>query len=225
MNIKEKIGQRIKEARLAKGFTLKTLEELTDDLKQTRISNWERGDRTPGPEEIKQLANALEVSPAYLMCLTDEKQTKKIPGLGALIPLLDHQKACDPKAFIQGIKNGENKVELSFIPVSAELSSRIGEYAFALKMTDDSMFPELRMQDILIIDPHFKFHPGSLVVVTLYDEKEVLVRRYKQLTLSKEANPFELCAENENWGNIIIDKMSDSTIVGVVLSIVRNLEG
>lgn len=79
MSIKEQIGQRIQAARLEKGLTRKALAELTNDLKQSRINNWERGDRTPGPEEIKQLAKALEVSAAYLMCLTDEKQPKKYP--------------------------------------------------------------------------------------------------------------------------------------------------
>ena len=53
MNIKEKIGQRIMTERKAKGLTRKALAELTDDLKQSRINNWEHGTRTPGPEEIR----------------------------------------------------------------------------------------------------------------------------------------------------------------------------
>ncbi|WP_392536726.1 helix-turn-helix domain-containing protein [Legionella sp. 227] len=221
MNIKEKIGQRIHEERLARGLTRKALEELTDDLKQSRISNWERGDRTPGPEEIKQLAKALDVSPAYLMCLTDEKRPKKIPGLGALIPILDHQQACDPKKFIQTLKTEHNQDEISFIPISAELTTRIGENAFALKMKDESMHPELRVNDILIIDPNSELQPGSLVVTQLNEDNEVIVRRYKQLALSKEFNPFELRAENDNWGNIKIDKKADAIIIGVIVCIVR----
>ena len=67
--IKEKIGQRIYEARKAKGLSQQGLANLTTDLKQSRINNWENGLRTPGPEEIKQLANALEVPAAFLMCL------------------------------------------------------------------------------------------------------------------------------------------------------------
>ncbi|CAM2778666.1 S24 family peptidase [Legionella worsleiensis] len=221
MNIKEKIGQRIQEERIAKGLTRKALEELTDDLKQSRISNWERGDRTPGPEEIKQLARALDISPAYLMCLTDEKRPKKIPGLGSLVPLLDHHQACDPKGFIQRVRNEHNSDEISFIPISSELSTRLGENAFALKMKDESMHPELRVNDILIIDPNSELHPGSLVAAQLNEENEVIVRRYKQLTLSKEFNPFELRVENDNWGNIKIDKVTDAIIIGVIVCVVR----
>ena len=209
MNIKQKIGQRIQEERMAKGFTRKALEELTGDLKQSRISNWERGDRTPGPEEIKQLAKALDISAAYLMCLTDEKKPKKIPGLGALIPVIDHHQACDPQTALQTIKSESNAEKLSFIPVSAELTARLGEYAFALKMKDESMHPELRVNDILVIDPDLKVQPGSLVAARLNEENDVIVRRYKQLAASKEFKPFELRAENDNWGDIKIDKITD----------------
>ncbi|KTC73172.1 transcriptional repressor DicA [Legionella bozemanae] len=221
MNIKERIGQRIQEERIAKGLTRKALEELTDDLKQSRISNWERGDRTPGPEEIKQLAKALDISPAYLMCLTDEKRPQKTPGLGLLIPILDHQQACDAKEFIQTMRNEHNLDKIDFIPISAELSTHIGENAFALKMKDESMHPELRVNDILIIDPNSEPHPGSLVVAQLNEDNEVIVRKYKQLVLSKEFNPFELRAENDNWGNIKIDKVTDAKIIGVIACIVR----
>ena len=76
MSIKEKIGQRILDERKAKGLTRKALAELTGELKVSRINNYERGDRTPGPTEIKLLADALEVSPSYLMCLTDSREGK-----------------------------------------------------------------------------------------------------------------------------------------------------
>jgi len=219
MNIKEKIGQRIKEERLSKGFTLKTLEELTDDLKQSRISNWERGDRTPGPEEIKQLAVALDVSPAYLMCLTDEKQPKTIPGLGALIPLLDHQQACDLSAFIHAVKNEQALENISFIPVSAELSVRLGEYAFALKMANDSMAPEMRMNDIQIIDPSISPNPGDYVVVKISSTNDVIVCQYKKLSYTSPE--FELLTLNDNWPNITVNESVRVEIIGKVVQNIR----
>lgn len=223
MNIKEKIGQRIQAERLAKGLTRKALEELTDDLKQSRISNWERGDRTPGPQEIKQLAKALDISAAYLMCLTDEKRPKTIPGLGALVPLLNHQQACYPKITIQAIKDGQDG-EINYLPISSEISSALSENTFALKMKDESMHPELRVNDILVIDPNLTLHPGSVITVKLYDENEVIVRRYKQLSVSREFNPFELIAENDHWGNIKVNQVSDCLIIGVVRCIIRYCE-
>lgn len=219
MNIKEKIGQRIQEERQAKGLTRKALEELTDDLKQSRISNWERGDRTPGPEEIKQLAKALDVSPAYLMCLTDEKRPKRIPGLGALIPLLDHQQACDPKACIQTIKNEQNLDKISFMPVSAELSVHLGEYAFALKIVDDSMMPEMRVNDIQIVEPSIYPNPGDYVVVRISGKDDVIICQYKKLSYTSQE--FELLTLNDNWPNITVNESVQVNIVGKVMQNIR----
>ncbi len=91
-------------------------------------------------------------------------------------------------------------------------------------MNDLSMIPELRMDDILIIDANLKLHPGSLVVAKLYDGNEVIIRRYKQLTLSKEFSPFELCSDNDHRGNIKVSKISEGIIIGVIVCIVRRIE-
>lgn len=223
MNIKEEIGRRIYEARKAKGLTRKALAEATDDLKPSRINNWERGDRTPGAEEIKQLSKVLEVSPAFLMCLTDEKQPKKIPGLGALIPLLDHKQACEPQKYIQTIKSGGNVDAVTFIPVSSQVSSNLGEYVFALKMIDDSMEPELRRGDILIIDPDKLPNPGEFLVAKLEDNDAVIIRRYKQLAATRNVHAFELQAINNNWATIRIDNTDTNKIVGSLISLIRKM--
>lgn len=221
MNIKEKIGERIFQERQAKGLTRKALAELTDDLKPSRINNWERGIRTPGPEEIKQLAEALEVAPGYLMCLTDDKQIKtEFPWLGALIPLLNANQTCDPKTYIQSIKEDCETGSVSFIPLSPELSKQLGENAFAFRMLDDSMVPELKSGDILIINPDKNVQPGELVVAQ--DNDEVVVRRYKQLSADKLNKEYELIALNDNWANIRVQQDRHHQIVGVVLTLIRS---
>lgn len=221
MNIKEKIGDRIFQERKSKGLTRKALADLTDDLKPSRINNWERGIRTPGPEEIKQLAQALNVAPGYLMCLTDDKQIQKeFPWLGALIPLLNTQQACNPKTFIQSIKEDWESSSVSFIPLSPELSKKLGENAFAYCMQDDSMTPELKSGDILIINPDKNVQPGELVVAQNNDE--VVVRRYKQLSADKPNKEYELIALNDNWANIRVQHDSHHQIVGVVLTLIRS---
>lgn len=72
--MKKEIGRRISDARKEKGFTLKKLGEKAGGLSPTRIANWEHGLRTPGPLEVKQLAAALDISPAFLMGFTEEKE-------------------------------------------------------------------------------------------------------------------------------------------------------
>ncbi|HAU1161713.1 phage repressor [Legionella sainthelensi] len=225
MNIKEKIGQRIMNERKAKGLTRKALAELTSELKISRINNYERGDRTPGPTEIKLLADALEVSASYLMCLTDNREGKmtKSLGMGALIPVLDYKQAIDPAAFIQKIKEDvDTKVE--FIPVSTAVSDSIGKNAFALQIKDDSMMPEFRINDVLIVDPETSHKPGDFVVALIECEQEVIVRKYKQLSASKEAQQFELIALNEDWADVRVGSGEmQAQIIGCGVNLVRSL--
>ncbi len=223
MNIKEKIGQRIRHERTTKGLTRKALAELTEDLKVSRINNYERGERTPGPEEIKQLAKALEVSPSFLMCLSDDKQGRlnKTPGLGALIPVLDYKQAVNPVLFIQQIKEEHYSEKVALIPVSSGLTERIGPNAFAMEVRDDSMTPEFRVNDVLIIDPDTTPNPGDFVVAKLDSDNEVIIRKYKQLSASKTSPAFELIALNEDWASVRVDPDTSCELVGAVISLNR----
>ncbi|KTD05850.1 phage repressor [Legionella gratiana] len=226
MKIKEKIGQRIMSERKAKGLTRKALAELTGELKISRINNYERGDRTPGPTEIKLLADVLEVSASYLMCLTDNREGKmtKSLGMGALIPVLDYKQAIDPAALIQKIKEDvDTKVE--FVPVSSVVSDSISKNAFALRIQDESMIPEFRINDVLIVDPDTSPKPGDFVVALIEGEHEVIVRKYKQLSASKEAQQFELIALNEDWADIRVGSSEmQAKIIGCGVSLVRGLK-
>lgn len=225
MNIKEKIGERIFQERKAKGLTRKALAELTDDLKPSRINNWERGLRTPGPEEIKQLAGALKVAPGYLMCLTDDKEVEQeFPWLGALIPLLDSQQACDPHQIIVQIKN-EAKWDLkNFIPLNPFLSKNLSNNAFGLQVQDDSMSPEFKIGDILIVDPDQPLRPGGIVVAKHQDMNEVIIRRYKQLSADTTVHEYELNPINDNWAGIRVEQAGKYKILGIVLVFFRSLK-
>ncbi|HAT3871014.1 S24 family peptidase [Legionella pneumophila serogroup 1] len=224
MNIKKEIGKRILEARKAKGLTLKALGELAGGLKQTRLTNWEQGVRTPGPEEIKLLAQTLDVSPAYLMCLSDEKQFKETINPSRLIPLLDYQQACEAKLHTDKINEKDANTEVVFISVSSMLLPELSDDAFALKMMDASMSPEIRVNDVLVVDPDIIPRPGSFVVALLENNKEVLIRKYKQLSASKANEEYELVALNHDWADIHVGpKEIQGRIIGSGVSLIRGL--
>ncbi|HGD2616039.1 TPA: LexA family protein [Legionella pneumophila] len=214
LNIKKEIGKRILEARKAKGLTLKALGELTGGLKQTRLTNWEQGVRTPGPEEIKSLARALDVSPAYLMCLSDELQFKEAKNPSQLIPLLDYRQACEASLHT-GAESSGDKV---FISVSTSLQPELSTDAFALKITDDSMMPEIRINDVLVIEPSVLPEPGDFVAVKINGKPETIICQYKKLSYT--SSEFELLTLNDNWPNI---KVSDDINVKIIGVLVQNL--
>ncbi|MFO9347308.1 LexA family protein [Legionella qingyii] len=220
LNIKKEIGRRLLEARKAKGLTLKELGELAGGLKQTRLTNWEQGTRAPGPEEIKQLANALDVSPAFLMCLSDEMQIKKTQSPSHLIPLLDSRKACDVKMYINADYDCELSNNVVLISVSTELLPKLSEEAFALKMTDESMLPEIRVNDVLVIDTLISPKPGDYVVVKVANKSEVIVCQYKKLSFTSPE--FELLTLNDNWPNIKVADGLEIDIVGKVIQKIRS---
>ena len=166
----------------------------------------------------------LDVAPGYLMCLTDDRQvTQEFPWLGALIPLLNAQQACDPKTVNQAIRDEREHDSISFIPLSPSLSQQLGQNAFALHMQDDSMMPEINIGDVLIVDPDEAIRPGKLVVVHFQDSKEATVRRYKQLSTDSSIGGYELLSTNENWGNIRVTPSCGHKTVGVILAFIRVL--
>lgn len=225
LNIKKEIGRRIVEARKAKGLTLKELGERAGGLKQTRLTNWEQGTRTPGPEEIKQLAEALEVSPAFLMCLSDEMGVKRDISHSRLIPLLDSRQACDHAMFLEANSEGAVAGEGVFISVCRELMPNLSNRAFALKIPDESMTPEIRINDVLIVDPGVKPRPGDFIVALLEGEQEVIVRKFKQLSATKDAMDYELIALNDDWAGVKVGgHTGHAQIIGCGINLVRELK-
>ncbi|HAT2126356.1 TPA: helix-turn-helix domain-containing protein [Legionella pneumophila] len=216
MNIKKEIGKRILEARKAKGLTLKALGELAGGLKQTRLTNWEQGVRTPGPEEIKSLARALDVSPAYLMCLSDEQQYKEAKSPSQLIPLLDYRQACEAKLHT-GSEGSSDKV---FISVSTVLLPELSLDAFALRITNDSMIPEIRVHDVLVVEPAIFPEPGDYVAVKIGNKSEVIICQYKKLSYT--SSDFELLTLNDNWPDIRIEHGTVAEIIGKVVQNIRS---
>lgn len=64
--LNKKLGERIRAARIASGFSQ---EDLGDALKLTRssVSLWEKGRSVPEDENLKVLADVLQVTPEYLV--------------------------------------------------------------------------------------------------------------------------------------------------------------
>ncbi|WP_454785387.1 LexA family protein [Legionella sp. WA2024007413] len=221
MSIREKIGKRIHEARKAKGLTRQALADLTDDIKPSRINNWEHGTRMPGPEEITQLAQALEVSPSFLMGLSDKRDGDFgiNSRIGTLIPLLDSKQARDPSSHIQRIKEQFYSDKITFVLVGSEIANQMDENAFALKMRDDSMIPEMRIDDIQIVDPSVSPNPGDFVVAKISGKQDVIICQYKKLSYTSPE--FELLTLNDNWPNITVNESEQAEIVGTIIQIIR----
>ena len=136
---------------------------------------------------------------------------------------MHHEQLDDTKYWIQIIQEGEYDGEITFIPMTIALAKMVGENAFALKMEDESMEPELRRNDVLIVNPDVAPKPGNLVVVKSDDNPEIIIRRYKQVSISKSIQQFELLAVNKNWPDIKSHELTGCKILGTIFYLNRQM--
>ncbi len=70
-------GERIKRARNSTGLSQKDIAEKLG-ITQQSYSNWESGRANPSPENLRKLADILEVSPSYILGWEDENRRDKM---------------------------------------------------------------------------------------------------------------------------------------------------
>ena len=100
------MGEKIKAARKEKGLTQKRLSELLEVSVDT-IKKYERGDRTPRPDTLKQLEEILEVKLFELM--QNKVVLAEFKNTSARVSSI-------PKSWLNelGINEENRKIELSF---------------------------------------------------------------------------------------------------------------
>ncbi len=211
MNIKEKIGKRIAEVRNHRGYTLAELCELTG-FSAGRLSNWERGTRTPGPEEAIALAQAMKIDPAYLLCLVDHVELEAAESNKQrmqLIPCFTIQAIQNDPSIIakkSDHKKNETSAELEQVPIGDQLINVISENSFAIVLSDSSMQPDFLANDVIIIDPARKPKPSDFVLVLHNPSKNILFRKYREKIDNNEKSVVELIPSNADWP---IQKITD----------------
>jgi SOS-response transcriptional repressor LexA len=84
------------------------------------------------------------------------------------------------------------------------------------------MTPEIRVNDVLVIEPTVSPNPGDYVVVKLTNKSEVIVCQYKKLSYTSSV--FELVTLNDNWPNVKGDESIGIEVVGKVKQNIREYQ-
>lgn len=219
MDIRERIGNRITKARKDLGITIKELAARTVELSPARISNWEQGTRSPGPLEAKLLADQLNVSASYLLCLTDNPQGDLVQNLENKfrhIPILSMKDAPHAREILG---QQEPFIFEKTILIDSLNPSIKNSALFATAMEDSSMQPELNPGDIVIVDVELQPDPGNYVLVYLTQKKQTVLRQYRE----SDGCLFQLLASSELWATISIKQSSEAHLIGVVTEIRKYL--
>jgi transcriptional regulator with XRE-family HTH domain len=184
-------GTRIRIARKAKGVTHK---EVADHLGVTEsaVSQWEAGRTFPGPTQITRLATYLQVSVTGILT--------GIPEQADGVPAADNHSDIDdypvdvPVYGVERIGLDGAFLVTSHIVERLKRLPGIAKLAdvYSINIVSDRMAPWAREGDVICISPSRPPSVGSMVVVTMRDEKTgsptTLIKEY----LGRAGTSFKL---------------------------------
>lgn len=204
----ETLGQRIRSLRKARGLSQK---ELQDALGwgDTRLSMYERDQRTPKIDLLRELARALQCSLEDLLNTEELDNGKPIALREATVPLISWVKAGSWAEVNDHLEPGEAMLWIT------PQSTLVSPHTFALRVEGDSMtapngmsFPE---GCIIIIDPERSPKAGDYVVA-----KDIATQKATFKRLTTDGNRWYLKPLNPAYPAIEIDDPS-MRVIGVAI--------
>ena len=174
-------------------------------IAQPTLSELERG-LSDGTKFIVQLASALKVSVVWLESgegLMENDDYNVVPGprIGGEVPIISWVQAGDYRLVVDNFQPGDCEDTVT-------ATIRVKRHTYALRVQGDSMEPDFREGDILIVEPEMDAEPGDFVIAKNGDGEAT----FKKLV--KDGPDWYLKPLNPAYP---MKKMSDSVrIVGVV---------
>lgn len=225
------IAERIKKARERVGLTQVDL-ALAVGVKQQSIQKIEAG-KTKQPRNLEQLAKVLQVRAAWLLSgeapmsyddMEDDSgeyyAESAYSGSAAhpsmrIIPVINHVQAGYAREVVDDYAAGTGFDELALDPATAK---RLSDSAFALVVKGDSMLPDFREEDQVIVDPAVEAKPGNIVVAKIECDNSATLKKYRSRGSDTNGYPvFDLVPLNEDYPTLRVDSDNPGAIVGVVV--------
>ena len=185
------LGQRIRARREELGLTQEQVAQQVG-IKQQSYQAIESGG-VKKPRHLYEISVALKCDMAWLLSGKEKDviNVEKIEIHAHQVPLISYVQAgvwtesCELR----------DSTGFEYIMTSLELSDK----AFALQIKGDSMEPEFKEGDVVIIDPAIKPFPGEFVVAVNGDE-EATFKKYRELGYDEhERMQFELIPLNPDY--------------------------
>lgn len=218
------LGKRIKKARLMAGFNQQALATAISQfgdgrtVTRTAVVQWEsETTRAIEAANLLKAAKVLNVTPEWLQFGTGHMRPTPA-HLDGLLPIICNQRSL-PIVDDASIERDKEDMEFdnirSYIGIDQELANVTSPNTFALEIKGDSMAPEFKAGDIVIIDPDVKPQPGEVIVAKLQTEGTVTLRKYRPIGNDNEI--FELIALNVDWPNILVNSENPAQIIGTLV--------
>lgn len=210
------IGQEIRRRRKASGWTLEQLvdriEKLGGRTDTGNLSRLERGQQGYTDDTLRVIAAALGCSVADLFSGSEDKGNVEMTPVGSRrVPLISYVQAGIWTEITDPYTVGD---AAEWLLTDLELSTS----AFALKIKGESMHPDFRAGDVVIIDPNVEPLPGDFVVAKNGDH-EATFKKYRPRGINENGDTiFELVPLNEDYPSM----RSDTELIRIIGTMVEH---
>lgn len=212
------IAELIRQARNAKGWNQSELARRLNTTRQT-VNHWETGYSAPSRKRAPLVAEILEIPLEALAGDPNRINVERVVSDSVRrIPMLDWVNA-GRGALVEPYEIDGNH---ELVQIDIEVSNR----AFALRVHGESMEPDFRNGDIIIVDPTVEPHSGQFVIAELLGPSpdpgpgEITFKQYRP----RNGTPtFDLMPLNPDYPTITVNKNNPGKIVGTVVGHHRDL--
>lgn len=211
------VGEKIREARLKKGYTQTELAELLGYKSRSSINKIEVEGRDIPRSSVIKFAKALDVTPAYLMGWEDEPKPEQ-----SLYDRFDNLHPVKLKRFplLGEIACGEpiyaEEDHESYVSADADIRAD-----FCLKAKGDSMInADIHDGDVVFIRSQSMVENGEIAAVIIEDEATL-----KRVYYDRENNRLQLIAENPKYVPLVYtgEELNYIRILGKAVTLMREL--
>lgn len=211
------VGEKIREARLKKGYTQTELAELLGYKSRSSINKIEVEGRDIPRSSVIKFAKALDVTPAYLMGWEDEPKPEQ-----SLYDRFDNLHPVKLKRFplLGEIACGEpiyaEEDHESYVSADADIRAD-----FCLKAKGDSMInADIHDGDVVFIRSQSMVENGEIAAVIIEDEATL-----KRVYYDRENNRLQLIAENPRYAPLVYtgEELNYIHILGKAVTLMREL--
>lgn len=223
------MSDRIRSVREEKGWTQTQLGDAVG-VSRAAVSQWENGE-TKGlkPENLVKTSEVLGVNVKWLATGkgpmrdngVNDIATEYAPGLKQVppdtrrIPVISYIQAGDPKRVIDDYSLGQG---FTTIGIDQDMDSTLGPNAFALQIEGESMLPDFKPGDLVIVDPESSVRPGDIVVAKIAGEEAATIKKYRSRGKDENDQPiFELVPLNDDYPTIVINAGNPGEIIGPIV--------
>lgn len=198
------IGERIKDARIKKDLTLLEVAERLGKTEAT-IQRYESGNiKNLKNDIILELAQILNVSPAYLMGWEKPANAYEVKPNFVKVPILG-EIACGEAALVYESVEGYTTEPISDLPSGS---------VFALRAKGESMLPTIPDGALVIIREQAVVENGEIAAVLLNGDTEATLKRIK-----RQGDVLLLVPDNKDYDIIIVDDNNPARIIGKAISV------